>query len=93
MAKSLTPTARISQARRLIQGAKDLPVPESAGWEYFSYVAQVKDELRKAFELVKLIGYSPSTPEEVKADAKAVMEEIEIAKTDILKSSKQVSQE
>ncbi|MFZ3070275.1 MAG: hypothetical protein WA110_04025 [Anaerolineaceae bacterium] len=88
MAKILTPTARITQARRLIQTARDIPVPDSAGWEYFSYVAQVKEQLRKAFELIKLISYSPSTPEDVKAEAKAVLEEISAAEMEILKSSR-----
>jgi hypothetical protein len=48
----------------------------------------VKDTLKQAFELVKLINHSPSTPDEVKADARAVIEEIGIAEKEILKSSK-----
>jgi hypothetical protein len=88
MAKLITPTTRIVKARKLIQEASEIPVPDSVGWEYFSYTAQVKDTLRKAFELVKLISYSPSTPAEVKADAKAVIEEISTAETEILKGKK-----
>ena len=60
MPKALTPTTRIAKARALIQTARELPIPESAGWEYFSYVAQVKDKLRQAFELVKLIPNPPT---------------------------------
>ncbi len=86
MAKALTPATRIEKARQLIFAAKSLEAPESVGWEYFSYVAQVKEELRKAFELLKLIPYSPNTPDPIKAEAKAVMEEIETVRTEILKS-------
>ena len=87
MPKALTPTTRIAKARALIQTARELPIPESAGWEYFSYVAQVKDKLRQAFELVKLIPKSPNTPNEVKAEAQAVMAEITQAEAEILKPS------
>jgi len=47
MAKALTPTARITKARQFIQQARDIPVPDSAGWEYFSYTAQVKTRSKK----------------------------------------------
>ena len=87
MPKALTPTTRIAKARALIQAARELPIPESAGWEYFSYVAQVKDRLRQAFELVKLIPKSPNPPDEVKAEAQAVMAEITQAEAEILKPS------
>lgn len=88
MAKPMTPEKRVSKARELIKKAYEIPVPNSVGWEYFSYTAQVRDTLRQAFELVKLINHSPSTPDEVKADARAVIEEIAVAKKEILKSSK-----
>lgn len=89
MAKMITPTERITKARKIIQQAREIPVPETVGWDYFSYTAQVKDTLRKAFELVKLISYSPSAPAEVKAEAKAVIEEISTAEIEILKSKKE----
>ena len=89
MAKLITPTERIVKARKIIQQAREIPVPETVGWEYFSYTAQVKDTLRKAFELVKLISYSPSTPAEVKAEAKAVIDEISAAETEILKRKRE----
>lgn len=88
MAKPMPPEKRVSKARELIKKAHEIPVPNSVGWEYFSYTAQVKDTLRQAFELVKLINHSPSTPDEVKADARAVIDEIAVAEKDILKSSK-----
>ena len=88
MSRQMTPTQRITKARQLIQTAREIPVPQSAGWELFSYTAKVKDTLRSANDLVKLINYSPSTPEPVKADARAVMAEIAEAQVEILKSSK-----
>jgi len=88
MSRALSPTTRIERAHALIQAARDLPMPDSAGWEYFSYVAQVKDKLRQAFELVKLIPKSPNTPEPVKAEAQAVMAEVTQAETEILKHSR-----
>jgi len=48
----------------------------------------VKDTLKQAFELVKLINHSPSTSDDIKADARAVIEEIATADKEILKSSK-----
>ncbi len=88
MAKPMPPEKRVSKARELIQKAREIPVPNSVGWEFFSYTAQVKDTLKQAFELVKLINHSPSTPDEVKADARAVIDEIAVAEKEILKSSK-----
>ena len=85
MSKSLTPTQRIATARQFIQQAREIPVPESAGWDYFSYTAQVKDTLKKAFELVKLIQYSPSTPPEVKAEARALIDSLSVVEKEILK--------
>jgi len=88
MAKPMTPEKRVSKARELIKKAHAIPVPSSVGWDYFSYTAQVKDTLKQAFELVKLINHSPSTPDEVKAKARAVIDEIALAEREILKSSK-----
>ena len=75
MAKPMPPEKRVSKARELIQKAREIPVPNSVGWEFFSYTAQVKDTLKQAFELVKLINHSPSTPDAIKADARAVTDE------------------
>ncbi|MGV7976654.1 MAG: hypothetical protein AB2L16_07235 [Anaerolineaceae bacterium] len=87
MSKALTPTVRIAKARKFIQQAREIPIPDSAGWDYFSYTAQVKDALKKAFELVKLIQYSPSTPPEVKAEARALIDSLPVVEKEILKGS------
>ncbi len=88
MAKKLTPQARIEKARKIIEQAKKMPVPDSVGWEYFSYTANVKETLRKAFELVKLIRYSPSASEDIKAEAQLVIEEVNAADRELLGASK-----
>jgi len=84
MAKLLTPEKRIEQARSLVQEARDLPFSEDAGWSNFSYVANVKETLRKAFELIKLIPYSPSASADTKKEVKALIEEIKQAEQEIL---------
>ncbi len=89
MARALTPENRIKKARALIEEAKRIERPQSLDWAFFSYTANVKDTLRKAFELVKLINHSPATAENVKADARLVIEEIAQAERDILGKKKE----
>ena len=84
MAKFLSSTERIERARKLIQEAREYPVPPDSGWTDFSYTAQVKDLLRQARELIKFIGYTSGISAEVKADSKAVADEIELADRDLL---------
>lgn len=82
----LIPAAeRITRARALIQKARDLPAPTDTGWQDFSYVAQVKDLLRQARDLVKFIAYSPSASEDLKAEAATVIEETAAAEKEILR--------
>jgi uncharacterized protein (UPF0128 family) len=86
MAKApLTPENRILQARKLLQEARDLERPDSLGWEGFQYTAQVKDTLRKGFDLIKLISFSPSASKEVKAEAAALIQELKDAEGEILR--------
>lgn len=56
MAKLIPAAERIVRARELIQKARDLPVPqEGLGKSDFSYIANVKDLLRQARDMVKFI--------------------------------------
>lgn len=87
MSKTLTPEQRIRNARKLIDEARRIPRPSSVGWEFFSYTAQVKDKLKKAFELVKLIQHSPSTDTEVKQEAKDLIDSLPVIEKEILKAS------
>ena len=88
MAKLMTPGERIDKAKACIQAARELPEPDSGGWERLSYVAMVKEKLREAFELVKLIQFSPSASPDVKSAAKAVIAEAKTAEEEILKRRK-----
>ena len=88
MPKLLSPIERIEKAKACISEAREIQEPESIGWDRLSYVAQVKDKLREAFELVKLIQFSPSASNEVKAAAKAVIAEAKAAEDEILKRRK-----
>ncbi len=83
----LSPEERIRKARKLIEEARTIPRPDSVGWEAFSYNAQVKDTLKKAFELIKLIQHSPSASPEIKAEAKELMESLPLIEKEILKPS------
>ncbi len=84
MAKLITAAERIERARKLIQQARDYPIPEDTGWTDFAYTAQVKDLLRQARELIKFIGYTSGIAPEVKAESKAVAAEIEQAENELI---------
>jgi hypothetical protein len=85
MARMIPAVERIRRARKLIQEARDYPVPPGAGRFDFSYVAQVKDILRQARDLIKFIPNSPSATPEMKAEVKQILEEIREAEKRILK--------
>ena len=85
MSRQIPAAERIINARKLIQEARDLPVPDDLGWEHFAYVAQVKDILRQARDLIKLIPYSPSASPELKQEVKNIYKETEQAEKEILK--------
>ncbi len=84
MAKLIPMAERITRARKLIQQARDYPVPLEGGRGDFSYIAQVKDLLRQAREMVQFIPSQPSATEEIKDDVKRIYAEIEQANKDIL---------
>ena len=84
MAKSLTMLEKIAAARKLIQKARDLPLPAEVGKHDFSYIAQVKDILRQARDLVKFIPLQPSATPEIKEEVKAVLSEADQANREIL---------
>ena len=86
MARLIPAAERIRRARELIQQARDLPVPTEGGRGDFSYIANVKDLLRQARDLVKFIPKSPSATDEMKADVAAIYTEAEEAEREILHS-------
>jgi len=85
MAKMIPAAERLKRARKLIQRARDLPIPEGMmGKSDFSYVANVKDLLRQAKDMVKFISMTPTATPEMKEDVKRIYEEIEQAGQEIL---------
>ena len=53
---------RIEQAHALIQKAREVPILSELGWRDLTYIAQVKDSLRKARDLVNSFITAPALP-------------------------------
>ncbi len=87
MAKLIPAAERIIRARKLIRQAYDFPVPEEMGRKDFSYIANIKDLLRQAKDMVKFISMTPTATPEMKADVKSIYEEGEEAERKILYNS------
>ena len=84
MSRLIPTRERIDRARGLIQKARDLPVQSEVGWQDFLYVAQVKDFLRQARDLIKFIHYSPSVTPEIRDEVTKIFNEIDQAEKEIL---------
>ena len=85
MAKLIPAAERLTRARALIQQAHDLPVPQTGlGRSDFSYIAQVKDLLRQARDMVKFIPQTAGVSAEMKAEVNKIFEDIEMANREIL---------
>ncbi len=87
MARLIPAAERIRRARELIRQALELPVPADGGRGDFSYIANVKDLLRQARDLVKFIPKSPSASQEMKEDVANVYKEAEQAEQELLHGS------
>ena len=87
MAKLIPAVERIIRARAFIQQARDLPVPADAegGRNNFSYIANVKDQLRQARDMVKFISMTAGVSVEMKEEVKKIYQEIEQADEEILR--------
>jgi hypothetical protein len=84
MAKLIPAEERIVRARKLIQKARDLAVPEGLGKNDLSYIAGVKDLLRQARDMVKFIPMRAGVSNEMKAEVEKIFEEIDQANREIL---------
>jgi hypothetical protein len=85
MAKLIPATERIIRARELIQQARDLPVPQTGlGKSDLAFIAQVKDLLRQARDLVKFIPQTAGVSAEMKEEVKKIYDEIEKAGREVL---------
>ena len=85
MAKLIPAAERIIRARKLVQQARALPIPtEGLGKSDFSYIANVRDLLRQAKDLVKFIPQTAGVSAEMKEEVKKIYAEIEQAQNEIL---------
>jgi hypothetical protein len=85
MAKVIPAEERLVRARKFIQKAYNLPVPEGLlGKRDLSYVAGVKDLLRQAKDMIKFIPMRAGVSNEMKAEVEKIFEEIDQANREIL---------
>lgn len=84
MAKLITASERIVRARKLIQKAREVSVPSELGKNDLSYIAQVKDLLRQARDMVKFIPMRAGVSAETKAEVQKIFEEADQANREIL---------
>jgi hypothetical protein len=84
MSKLIPAAERIVRARALIQKAREFPVPADGGRANFSYIANVKDLLRQARDLVKFIPKTAGVYAETKEEVKRIYAEAEQADREIL---------
>lgn len=84
MAKLIPAAERIVRARALIQKAREFPIPPESGRHDLSYIANVKDLLRQARDLVKFISMTPSASLAIKEEVKMIYQEAEQADHELL---------
>jgi len=84
MAKMIPAAERLVRARKLIQQARDLPVPPELGRSDLAYIVQVKTLLQQARDLVKFIPMTPSATPEIKEEVKKIFAEADQANQEIL---------
>jgi hypothetical protein len=85
MPKSISPEERLNHARKLIQQARDIPVPTTGlGKSDFSYIANVRDLLRQAKDMIKFVPQTAGVSVEIKEEVKKIYAEIEQAQREIL---------
>jgi hypothetical protein len=84
MAKLIPAAERIIRARALIQKAREIPAPPESGRNDFSYIANVKDTLRQARDMIKFIPQAAGVSAEMKDEVKRIYQEIEHADREIL---------
>lgn len=84
MSKFIPAAERIVRARALIQKAREFPVPAEGGRANFSYIANVKDLLRQARDLVKFIPKTAGVSAEMKEEVRRIYAEAEQADREIL---------
>ena len=84
MARLIPAVERLRRAHELIQKAREVPVPPELGRNDFTYIAEVKDLLRQARDLVKFISLTPTATPEMKEEVKRIYAEADQADEEIL---------
>lgn len=86
MSRLIPAAERIVKARALIEKARKVPVPPASdlGRHNFSYIAEIKDLMQQARDLVKFISYTPSASDEMKEEVKRIFAETAAAEKEIL---------
>ncbi len=84
MSRLIPAAERIARAHALIQKARDLPRPEDDAVFDLAYVAQVKDLIQQARDLIKFSPYTPSATPEMKAEVADLFKEADQAEKEIL---------
>jgi hypothetical protein len=79
MPKLIPASERILRARTLIQKSREVPVPAELGRNDLAYIAQVRDLLRQARDLVKFIPQTAGVSAEMKEEVRKIFDEIEQA--------------
>jgi hypothetical protein len=85
MSRMIPAAKRIELARGLIEKARQVAAPPEMGRNDLSYIAEVKDVMRQARDMIKFISYTPTASAEMKAEVAKVFEEIAQAEREILR--------
>lgn len=85
MAKLIPAAERLIRARKLIGQARALPIPtEGLGKNDFAYIAEIRDLLRQAKDMVKFIPQTAGVSAEMKEEVQKIYAEVEQAEKEIL---------
>jgi hypothetical protein len=84
MSKLIPAAERMARARTLIEKARQIPRPDATPQDYFTFVANVKDLMQQARDLIKFIPYSPSTTPEMKEEVNLINQETVAVEKEIL---------
>lgn len=82
----LIPAAeRITRAQALIQKARDVPKPVDTTLLDLTYIAEVRDLLQQARDLVKFIPYTPTATPEMKDEVAKIFADADQTQKELLR--------
>ncbi len=85
MARLIPMAERIKRARALIQKAREVPLPAELGRLDIHYLAQVKELIQQARDLIKFISYTPSATPEIKQEVQSIFKEADETERELLR--------